>query len=245
MVRSNLNWGRIAGVALLTVVGGTLANAGTFSVNPVRIDFSPQRPTAIVQVANLTNEPATVQVHVVRWTFDHDHEVYLPTDEVLLNPPIFTLRPNQKQVMRLGLRQPNSSSTEVAYRLILEEVPKRPAPGFVGLQTVLRISIPVFAQPAGRVAPSVVWLAERTTSGALKITASNRGNAHIRIRELQVATKGTDHPTVSKMAPEYLLPGQSQTWTIEDKEFRDVPQIALIARTDTGEIDEVLGPITR
>lgn len=216
--------------------------ATTFSVSPVRIDLSAQRRSAALRVTNLSDHSTTIQAHVVTWQLQDNKAVYADTDDVLLNPPIFTLQARETQFMRLGLRSPNESLTEAAYRLILEEVPKPPEPGFTGLQTVLRISIPIFAQPLETVSPQIVWQAERSSDGSLRITASNHGKAHIQIKKLAVTEAEPGDTAFRTSTLTYLLPNQSQTWTIADQTGRNAARVRIDAVTDAGEIHEVLAP---
>ncbi len=110
-----------------------------------------------MQIENLSDEPVTIQAHVVTWSYQGAHDQYADTDEVMLNPPIFSLDSHQKQFIRLGLRRKNDSTIERTYRLILEQVPQPPKPGFVGLTTILRISVPIFVKPENKVSPRVAW----------------------------------------------------------------------------------------
>ena len=218
----------------------TAARAGSFSVSPVRVDLSARHPHIVLQIANHNSEPATIQVHVVSWSFAGEKDLYTRSDQVLLNPPIFTVGPNQKQSMRLGLRAPSLNPAETAYRVILEEVPNRPPPGFSGLRTLLRISIPVFVPPLGPVTSKLVWQARRTAEGGLEITAANQGNTHVLIRALQLSPGETAPPSFLLSQPEYLLPGQARTWSAHVRDVRDNSRIWVAAKTDAGEINEVL-----
>ena len=71
-----------------------------------------------------------------------------PTDDIILNPPVFTVAPGKTRFMRLGLRTANHGTAELTYRLILQEVPKAEGPSDgAAVRTILRISIPIFAVP--------------------------------------------------------------------------------------------------
>ena len=243
MLRMNQSLSRIAYLLLPAIACGASVYAGSFSVNPVRIELTAARPNALVQIANLSDEPTIIQVHVVSWRSDNNNEsVYLPTDDVLVNPPIFTVDPRQKQFMRLGLRRPASAPAEASYRLIVEEVPKPPAPGFVGLQTVLRISIPIFLKPVTPVSPKLAWRVDYTNRDSVRLTAMNQGNAHIQITGLELTPVGANRTPIKTSVLDYLLPNQARTWIIESARISGLVQIRLTAHTDAGNIYEVLVP---
>lgn len=215
-------------------------HSSTFGVNPVRIEISATRPNAVVQVENLSTDAVTVQAYAVIWSFRGETDQYTETDEIMLNPPIFSLQPKQKQFLRLGLRHNNASTVERTYRLILEQVPVGPKPGFMGLNTILRISVPIFAAPPNRVAAQVSWHAEKTASG-IKLVGVNDGTAHLQIKHFDLKTPD-EQTHVARVVTEYLLPGQTKEWEFESTQMLQANQIAFKAATDAGEVHEALIP---
>lgn len=229
---------------LLTGLACFTAHAGTFTVNPVRIELSPARPHVVVQISNRSDEVTTIQTQIMAWRTANNEDVYEASDDVLVNPPIFTLGPHEKQFMRLGLRRPNQTAAEIAYRLILDEVPRPQRPGFVGLQTVLRISIPIFAKPNGPAAAQLLWNLKHEATG-LRVSVSNHGNAHIQIRRLQVRGADKQDPHLDKALSDYVLPSQAKSWVFETVRFTPSERISLHALTDAGQVHEILDPVAQ
>jgi fimbrial chaperone protein len=221
--------------AFLLCISAAPVAAASFSVNPVRVEFSPNRSAATLTVTSLSDAPLTIQTQLLAWSAEQSRDVLNRTDEVLLNPPIFTLAPHGKQVLRLGLRKPIAANAEIAYRLILEEVPTAPPPGFQGVRTLLRVSLPIFARPSVPVSAALSWGATRTDTGALQVSATNLGNAHIQIKQLELSSAEVDGPKFRKSTPDYLLPRQSRSWTIADN-TRPGTRIRIVALTDGKEI---------
>jgi fimbrial chaperone protein len=227
---------------ILFLAAGILAaplGAGTFSVSPVRIQISLKRPFTIVQVSNLSDESTLIQAHVVSWGVRDNRDVYSRTDEILLNPPIFTVEPHQKQFIRLGMLRPIRETGEIAYRLILEEVPRPPRPGFSGLRTVLRISVPIFYNAEKAARPQIAWQAGPAQIG-LRITALNRGATHVQIKSLEVVPDARNLTPLRQSCSEYILPGQFRTWMIDDEQLRTASRLKLVAVTDAGELHAIL-----
>src|SRR5215475_15998416 len=123
------SWLKTVRIVILMGSFSPVALAGVFAVSPVRIEVSASRPNSVMQVQNLSDEPVTIQVHAVTWDFKGDEDQYEETGAVLLNPPIFSLEPHQKQFLRLGLRSANIAAVERSYRVILEQVPEPPRSG--------------------------------------------------------------------------------------------------------------------
>src|SRR5882724_7309698 len=126
-------------LGLMLLVGGLYVHAGSYTVKPVRIELSARQLRTTIQIQNSGEEPAMIQAHVVAWNANGAEEVLSGNDEILLNPSIFTVAAGRQQFLRLGLRHPQPDTKEVTYRLILEEVPRAPKPGFRGINTLLRI----------------------------------------------------------------------------------------------------------
>jgi fimbrial chaperone protein len=237
MERARASFKQVAIVWLLAGLSSA-AWCGTFSVNPVRIQVSASRPNAILQVTNHEDQPVTFQAHIVLWRFDGQKDVYTDSNDVMLNPPIATIGPHQTQFIRLGLRHPVEGPDEESYRLILEEVPQS-KPGFRGVQTVLRLSIPIFALPKAPTSSHVAWQVART-GDSLRVTATNSGSAHIQIRSLEITAADSQDGYLKGNALTYLLPTQKREWLIDDKRAMTTRRINIVAVTDAGVLHEMV-----
>ena len=92
----------LAGLLWLVAVQPML-DAGSFRVAPVRIDLSARRPYATLRIANAGADTVTVQVDAYEWQIQGGADRYPETDDIIANPPIFTLEPGQKTNPPLSL----------------------------------------------------------------------------------------------------------------------------------------------
>ncbi len=76
---------------------------------------------------------------------------------MVASPPAVTIAPGASQVARLILRKPPEGK-EATYRLLVDQIPPPAAPGTV--RVALRLSIPVFAEPATRAVAHVQYHVE-------------------------------------------------------------------------------------
>ena len=134
------------GTAVMALQLG-FAHAGSFQVNPIRVDLTPKAQTTALSVRNTGTEPVVVQVSVEAWAQDEGKDVYSPTREIIATPPVLTIPPDQERVVRIGLRRAPDKGRELSYRLFLQEVPPPPQPGFQGIVVALRVGLPVFVAP--------------------------------------------------------------------------------------------------
>ena len=161
------------------------ASAGSFSIAPARITLSDAKPSAVMRVENRGDASVTVQLQAMSWSQRDNQDQLLPSRELLATPQVFRLRPGQVQVVRVALLRPADEQRELAYRLLLDEVPPPPAAEFRGLQMALRVSMPVFVQARqagqGALAASLI---ER--DGQRQLQLSNRGQTHLQLTDLSL-----------------------------------------------------------
>jgi fimbrial chaperone protein len=230
--------------AVLTALLGMLAGvpgawAGSFQVNPVRIDLTPEARIATVTVTNNGTDSVVVQTRVATWSQHDNKDDYQSSNTLIATPPIATIAPGASQIVRVGLRGQSDAKKELAYRLFVQEVPPPPKPGFKGLQVALRIGIPVFIAPQhGTAKPDIDWKVQRTADGRIEITARNIGLGHVRVDAIRIFG-GTGQSIAAESQLMYVLPGHSRTWTLKPTNG-NIPtgrSLHLHAQTDAGNVD--------
>jgi fimbrial chaperone protein len=185
-------------VAAFLISSETLA--GSFTVAPIRLELKQPRRAVSMEVQNTGDRPAQIQVERYRWLADREGEDLLePTEEVIATPPIFTLAPGQKQIVRVIAFGAPDPAKEAAYRVILQETALDDPPPNV-VRALLRISIPMFITPA-RARPSLAVSSSRE-SDVWWLFLENTGNAHAQVTGARTAG---GEPI---KANGYLLPGE-------------------------------------
>jgi fimbrial chaperone protein len=191
----------------------SIAHAGSFSVNPVRVTLSAKQPVAAITVRNSGSEPAVIQLETSAWSQEEEKDVLVPSGDVLATPPIFTVAPGKAQILRIGLRKPSAAAGETTYRLVLREVPS--SAQINGLRVALMISMPVFVVPAGAIAPKLEWRASRTADGQIRVRATNTGNAHIQLTKIELALEQGGKALGGRNVADYVLPGRTRSWLLK------------------------------
>jgi len=190
-----------------------VAQAGSFSVNPVRVTLSANQPVAAITVRNESSEQTLVQLEALAWSQSMGKDVTVPSSDVLATPPIFTLAPKGTQIVRIGLRRPaGSTASESTYRLTLREVPpKKQAPG---LNVTLLVSMPIFVVPTAATTPDLRWRVTRDSDNQLLVHATNGGTAHAQVVKLDISL--ADGKSLgNRNVAEYVLPGSTRTWALK------------------------------
>jgi fimbrial chaperone protein len=221
--------------------------AGSFEVNPIRVDLSAAATSAAVSVRNSGAESVVVQISVQAWAQADGKDVLTPTSEVLISPPIATIPAGQEQVIRVGLRRAPDAQKELSYRMFLQEVPPPPQPGFQGLQVALRVGLPVFVQPrSGPAKATLVWDAQLRAPGSVALKLQNRGTGHIQVSDVAMYLRDEKEPVAAHSSLAYVLPGQSREWDLPLRHagVKKSDRLRLKVATDAGGVDtEIeLGP---
>lgn len=238
-------WRAALGAALCTLALLALppAEAASLSVDPVRIELSPQQQTAAITLKNDSDLPSSIQIQAVAWSQLDGKDVYTPTRELLVSPPIITIAPKSEQVIRAALRRQADTASELTYRIYLQELPPQPAPGFMGLQVALRIGLPVFVKPqTGKAAPKMVWTVSHAPDNSLKVALQNQGNAHVKVSDFALYIPGKDEPIAVESGLSYILAGQAREWLLKTGSLEKITggRLRLKAYTDAGNVDTEL-----
>ncbi|WP_439598361.1 fimbrial biogenesis chaperone [Falsiroseomonas sp.] len=201
----------LGGAALAALLRPASSQAATLAVDPIMVEFRPGRATATLQVSNRGGSATAAQLRLFAWSQDGDRDVLTPTTDLLASPPIFELRPDEDQVVRLALRRP-AERLERTYRLILDEIPPAGRPREVVV--ALRLSMPVIVAGLLPAAPALSWRAERGPGNRILLLARNTGPRHVRVDQLEALLPRGAVTAQPVSANPFVLPGAERRWQL-------------------------------
>jgi len=223
-------------VAAILVLGQAWqAEAGSFTVSPIRVTLPADGGAKVMRVRNLSPEPTLVQLEAVSWV-DVDQPLGgEPAREILAVPPVFELGGDAEQVIRLAVRQPLKGELEKAFRLFVTEVPREAIaePGAVAF--AMRLNLPLFVTPKGAKADPA-WSLRRAAGGEAELVLSNNGGAHVRIQSLSLLDDGSAEPMLTIEQAAYVLAGGEKSWPIS-LPAGTVKELIVRAETNLGELE--------
>ncbi len=229
-----------ATITLAMIVACPRAVAGSFDVNPIRVDLTAQSRTATVTVRNSGDDPVVVQISAQAWSQSGGKDVLTATSEVIVSPPIVTIPAGQEQIVRVGLRRAPDPQRELSYRLFLQEVPPPPRPGFQGLVVALRVGLPIFVQPRQGTAKGIlVWNLDLASPDLLKLKVDNTGTGHVQIATIELFRAAEKQAIAEFSGLAYVLPGQSRDWDLKlrDPAIKRGERLRMKVSTDAGSIE--------
>src|SRR5215471_15353685 len=206
----NTSWGRAAQAALLLFLARG-SWAASLDVSPVRIDLAPATRSAELRLTNTSSEALSVQVDAREWSQDFDgDEQLVDTRALLAVPPIVTIPPGERQIVRIGHLGAPAEHVERSFRLLVTELSgARAANDGPALSMRIRLSIPVFVAPSsGKATPAIDVEDVVATEDGARLTLHNTGNAHAKIDRIEVRRDGEWDPLPSELftSVRYLLP---------------------------------------
>lgn len=227
---------------LLIVLRAEFVAAGSFQVNPIRVELSAGLTAAALTVRNEGDEPIVVQLSVLAWSQDSGEDKYVATNEALVTPPIATIAPGAQQIVRVGLRRPPDPRQELAFRLFVQEVPPPPKPDFNGLQVALRVSLPIFVAPLAPPTRQLEWSAKVQPDETIQLTVRNTGNTHVQISDFELRPSDDNALIAHEAGLAYALAGKSREWLLKSQSGRikTAKELRLKAVTDAGETEAVV-----
>jgi fimbrial chaperone protein len=226
--------------ACLVALPSSFAFAGSFDVNPIRVDLTGQSRTATVTVRNSGDDPVVVQISVQAWAQNAGKDVLTDTKDVIVSPPIATIPAGQEQIVRVGMRRAPDAQRELSYRMFLQEVPPPPRAGLQGLVVALRIGLPIFVQPRqGTGKAQLVWNLDMASPDTLKLKVDNKGSAHIQIATIELYRRSEKDAVAGFSGLAYVLPGQTRDWDLKlrDPAIKRGERLRMKVSTDAGSVD--------
>lgn len=183
----------------------------SYNVDKVKVFLSANQFIDTLKLTNNSAKPVDIQSQVMSWTQPDGKEVYAPTTDIIVSPPIMKIIPKHTQLMRVGWRAPTALQTEKAYRLFLEEITPNTVLEQNAVRIKLRMGLPVFIAPANPVYQLSYGTPSRS-GNTLSISATATGNAHVQIIGSTLSTSDGTVVATSKDTL-YLFPKQSTRLT--------------------------------
>lgn len=234
---------KLSAIVILTIVvcGGFSANvfAAGFSVSPVRVYLSAESSITSIKVSNKSDTPTLIQADAFLWEQKDGQEILVPTNDLLISPPIITIPPQKSQVVRLALRRPADQSKEMTYRIKIKEVANE-VKKVNGFRMVMHVNMPVFVTPVEELKPVIEWSAVRLANNKVNLTLSNKGNAHIQVGRVQLLEDRSEKSLFDQTLATYVMPGQRRTWTLDLSDRPSAHRLILKAATDYQQVETKL-----
>jgi fimbrial chaperone protein len=205
--------------ALLALAGP--AGAASLQVAPTSLTLQARQSADGLWLSNSGDAPVQVQLRIFRWAQVEGEERFEPTQDLVVSPPMQTLPPGERQLVRLVRTKPTPPTLEMSYRVIVDELPA-PNKKQQGLQFVLRYSIPIFITPdtPTSLAPALRARLVAGEDGHAAMEIENSGSQHAQIADLAYIDASNKQEIIIPGLVGYVLPGQRMRWSLKSPASR-------------------------
>ena len=114
--------GLACSLLMLGVTQQALA-ASSILIWPIDPVLEADQQASALWLENRGDAPASMQIRVFAWNQDGFDDQYQNQRDVVGSPPVATLAPGQKQLIRLTRTKSFPAGEEHAYRIIIDEIP--------------------------------------------------------------------------------------------------------------------------
>jgi len=218
-------------LALVMLGAGPAQAASSVLIWPIDPVLEADQQASALWLENRGTETANLQIRVFGWSQSGFAEQYQNQREVIGSPPVAKIEPGQKQLVRLTRTKDVPPGQELAYRIIIDEIPAAQPPAAEGGKTAaairfqMRYSVPLFAygaglwskedstrarDPKGIGVPQLSW---RTVAvdGRPYVEVRNQGAVHARLTDVMIKQGGQSKPLAEGLLG-YVLPGAVMRW---------------------------------
>ncbi|WP_223414982.1 MULTISPECIES: molecular chaperone [unclassified Pseudomonas] len=222
---------RQAVLAMLLLGAVKVQAASSVLIWPIDPVLEADQQASALWLENRGNETANLQIRVFAWSQSGFNDQYQNQRDVIGSPPVAKIEPGQKQLVRLTRTREIPTGQELAYRIIIDEIPSATAPAGESGKTAaairfqMRYSVPLFAygaglwskedtsrkrDPKGAGLPDLSW---RTVAvdGRPYVEVRNQGAVHARLTDVALKQGGQTKPLVEGLLG-YVLPGAIMRW---------------------------------
>lgn len=195
---------------ILSNVGSIFATE--LNINPVSFYFNHSNKIQTLEIENLGNIAVTLQLDAKTWhQNDVEENIYQPTNDFLVTPPLFNLPPGKKQLVRIALLKSEKNSDEKAYRLIIRELLANSAENNKNLHMTLHVLLPIFVEPIKKQSLSYLYNIVSVNADQANVIVKNTSNQHLLINQLEILNSDGQVINQNNQVIAYVLPNMSKT----------------------------------
>ncbi len=179
-----------------------------------------------------SKEGVAVQARVFRWSQADGEDKLEKTDDVVVSPPVLTVRGGIPSTFRLVRVAKTPEYGEETYRVLIDQIPdrKKLQAGSVALSFVRACR---FSSPA-LMRAQVAHMESCGAQGEFTLEAANAGQKRVKLTRLAV-TDEKNNDLVKNGGLAYVLGGQTKSWELSGAAAGKT--LTIKAESDTGPIN--------
>jgi fimbrial chaperone protein len=224
----------VAGLFMALQASTGLA-ANSVLIWPIDPVLEADQHASALWLENRGSETVNMQVRVFAWSQRGFDDQYRAQREIVASPPVAKIEPGHKQLIRLTRVAESPAGQELAYRVIIDEIPSAPVErqgeGQAGtaIRFQMRYSVPLFVYGAGLwskedatrsrdpkgIGQADLRWSKVTEAGRTYAVIRNQGAVHARLTDVTFQL-GSQNTSLAPGLLGYVLAGAVMRWPLPD-----------------------------
>ncbi|PLR41534.1 molecular chaperone [Chimaeribacter californicus] len=224
-------WAPLWCVLLSPFLSATAQAAAAILIWPIDPVIESSQQASALWLENRDSKPVYLQVRILSWRQGNGEDRYDSQTGVIPSPPVASIAPGKRQLVRLVRNSQVPAGQERAYRILVDEVPQgdaAPETNSLGLKFQMRYSVPLFVSGPGiwtkqdyehprdyaGAAQPVLQFRAVSAQGKAWLMVRNQGAVHARISRVSWLS-GSRRTSLSEGLLGYVLPGQEMRFPLK------------------------------
>jgi fimbrial chaperone protein len=175
----------LAGLLAPQMSRGQAAGAARLDITPIGLNLGGVGESADCTVDNFGGTAADAQLRVKAWRQTGGRDMLEDTVDVGASPPFMTVSPGGQQIVRLVNLAAAPGQAELAFRVLLNQVPTAGQDSGPGVHIEMAFSVPLFI-PGTNSAPPQLQAGFVASPAGVVLRVVNQGDVHARLVDLTV-----------------------------------------------------------
>ncbi|WP_448761423.1 fimbrial biogenesis chaperone [Acinetobacter tandoii] len=189
-----------------------------------------QRSTTVIVESSDFDRSKIFELSAVKWSQNEKGDDVLEEEKnILFNPKIFELKPESKQIVRVGFSQPFTATEldrEKTWRVIFNEV--TPVADDEAINFQFNFSLPLFV---GKQDKTNLDVKLKTINNNMMVDIQNIAKSHVQITDIRLVDS-QNKELLQKSFNRYLLVGQKYTFDLGELSKKPNDKIKVKIKTD-------------
>jgi fimbrial chaperone protein len=187
------------------------AAAGQLQAAPTLLEIGPESAATRLILGNTGHESIAAQVRVYAWSQVSGEDRLVPTDQLVVSPPIAELPAGSEQVVRVVRLGPAASERDQTFRVVVDELPRDGIGGDSTVKLRLRYVLPLFVRGPNVRPPSLTCT---ITSNGAQLACENSGGRAAQLGASRLVDEDGRTQNLSDGLYGYVLPASRRIWQV-------------------------------
>jgi len=214
-----------------------LSWAGSFYIVPTKGELSEDSKYIVFEVKNVSENTSAIQIQAMSWEIQNGEDVVKPTKDIIATPVIVNIKPNTKQIIRVGLNRNPDKEEEFFYKLLIKEIPRLRKSEINVTQITVEFSIPIILKANENTKTKLNIKAEILSNETISLEIDNQGKKHEILKSVVIKNKDIEVKEIFNRYV-YFRPKEKNLINLKINNLKNIEnQLKIIVETENGNIE--------